>query len=285
MSELLLWKRLHRELGRLVDAFPGVAGVCVRDLGTDQGVAINADEVFPTASTIKIHILARLFSQAEAGELDLARRCLIDRARVPGSGVLAYLEDAAELTVRDVAVLMIIVSDNAATNLCIDWATIDGTNAMLRQLGITQTRLRRKMQDHGAILKGQENVATPSEIVRFLEILHRAEGLSPYVCEETLKVLKKPKRGYLTPGLPPDIVLANKPGGMERVRNDAGIVYLTRRPYAICVMSKYGQVDATEQERFIAEVARAVHVPMAALDVTSPFGQGLPPQPLGGDAR
>ena len=58
MSELLLWKRLHRELGGQVDAFPGVAGVCVRDLGTDHGIAINPDEVFPTASTIKIHILA-----------------------------------------------------------------------------------------------------------------------------------------------------------------------------------------------------------------------------------
>jgi beta-lactamase class A len=285
VSELLLWKRLHRELGRQVDAFPGVAGVYVRDLGTDQGVAINADEVFPTASTIKIHILARLFSLAEAGEVDLARRCVIDRARVPGSGVLAYLDDAAELALRDVAVLMIIVSDNAATNLCIDVATIDGTNAMLRRLGITQTCLRRKMQDHAAILMGQENVATPSEIVRFLEILHRAEGWSPYVCGETLKVLKKPKRGYLTPGLPQDIVLANKPGGMDRVRNDAGIVYLTRRPYAICVMSKYGQVDSTEQERFIAEVARTVHAHMATLDVTSPFGQGVPPQLLGGDAR
>jgi len=277
MSEALFWQRLSRELDPLVAGFPGVAGVYVRDLATGRHVAVNADELYPTASTIKMHILARLMQRAEAGEIDLERRVLIDEGvRVPGSGVLTYLDHAEHLTVRDVAVLMIIVSDNTATNLCIDWATIDGTNAMLRKLGLTKTVLRRKMQDHASVLRGDENVASPAEVVQFLDVLHRGEGLSRFVCDETLKVLKKPKRGFLAPGLPQDIEMANKPGAMDRIRNDAGIIYLKRRPYAICVMTKYGPPDRTLQERFIGDVAQTVHGYLATLDGTSAYGQGVP---------
>jgi len=277
MSEELLWRRLAAELDRHVAGFHGVAGVCVRDLETDRQIAIHGDEVFPTASTIKIAILARLMQLAEVGEVDLARRVRIDEAvHVPGSGVLTYLDDPQELTVRDVAVLMIIVSDNTATNLCIDWATVDGTNAMLRTLGLTKTTLRRKMQDFAAVVRGDENVASPVELVRLLEALHRAKGLSRFVCDATLNILKKPKHGYLAPGLPQDTPLANKPGGMERVRNDAGIVYLKRRPYAIAVMTKYGPPERTVQERFVVGASRTVYGYLATLDATSPYGQGLP---------
>src|SRR5579872_3987528 len=240
MSEQLVWQRLSAELDGLVAEFPGAAGLYVRDLVTGGQVAVNEQELFPTASTIKIHILARLMQRAEAGEIDLARKVVIDDAvRVP-EGVLMYFDLPEELTVRDIAVLMIIVSDNTATNLCIDWATIDGTNTMLRGLGLSQTTLRRKMQDQASVIRGDENVASPLEVVQFLEILHRGERLSRFVCTETLAILKKPKRGYLAPGLPQDIVMANKPGGMDRVRCDGGIVYHQRRPYAICVMTKYG---------------------------------------------
>jgi beta-lactamase class A len=82
-------------------------------------------------------------------------------------------------------------------------------------------------------------------------------------------------------GLPPDIVMANKPGAMDRVRCDGGIIYLKRRPYAICVMTKYGLAHGTVQEAFIGTVARAVHETMITLDATSSHGQGVPADVLG----
>jgi beta-lactamase class A len=171
---------------------------------------------------------------------------------------------------------MIDVSDNTATNLCIDWATIDGVNAMLRRLGLTQTALRRKMQDGAAIERGDENVATPAELVELLRKLFHGEGLSPWVCQETLRILRKPKHGYLQPGLPEDIEMANKPGAMGRVRNDAAIVYLPRRPYALCVMTARGPADRIAQERFIAGIAEIVHERLSTLDATNQYGQALP---------
>lgn len=278
MSEELLWARLHDGLTHHVRSFPGVAGVHVRDLTTAARVSIQGDVTFPTASMIKMHILAHLLERAEAGDIDMCRRVSIDDgAHVLGSGVLAQLDHPAELTVQDVAVLMIVVSDNSATNLCIDWATMHGTNDMSRRLGLTGTLLRRKMSDRDAIERGDENVSTPDEMAAFLDVLHHRRGLSPRVCDETLRILRKPKHGYLAPGLPEDAVLASKAGGMGGVRGDAAIVYLERRPYAVCAMTKYGLADRGIQERFVADAGRMIHEHMRALDRSNAYGLSMPP--------
>jgi beta-lactamase class A len=276
-NEGALWKQLSGLLSARIGSFPGLAGLCLRDLKSGEEIAIRGELLFPTASTIKMHILAHLLELSEAGELNWHERMNLDSSvSVPGGGVLTYLDDPVELTVRDVATLMIIVSDNTATNLCIDWATIDGVNNMLARLGLTSTVLRRKMQDHMSVREGNENLSTPSEVVQFLGMLHAEKGFSPAVCQETLRILKKPKRGYMAPGLPEDMVIANKPGGMDKVRNDAAIVYQERRPYALCIMTTYGLGDRRSAETFIVDTTSFIHGYMAMLDRSSPWGQGVP---------
>lgn len=276
MSNVWLWKRLENEVARRVEAFPGVAGVCVRDLVRGDGFGVHAGEEFPTASTIKIHILAQLLARAERGEIDLERKVrLTPDLMVPGSGVIAYLEGDLELSVLNIAILMISTSDNTATNLCIDWAGMEETNGLLRELGLTRTVLRRKMQDFDAVRRNDENVSTPTECVAMLEHLHNGRP-TPWVAERCLSIMKKWKKAPLNQAVPATIAVANKPGGMERVRCDAGIVYLPRRPYAIAVMTKFGLQEPADQERFIVETARLVHETMVALDTTNDAGLGLP---------
>jgi beta-lactamase class A len=276
-NENTLWEHLHGILEEKLGSFPGLAGLCFRDLKSGVEIEIRGDQQFPTASTIKMHILAHLLELREAGKLDWLERVKVDSTlSVPGSGVLAYLDDSTELTVRDIATLMIIVSDNTATNLCIDWATMEGVNDMLGRLGLTRTVLRRKMQDHGSVREGNENLSTPAEIIRFLDLLYSGHGFSSSTCEETLTILKKPKRGYMSPSLPEDLVIAGKPGGMDKVRNDAGIVYQERRPYALCIMTTYGLGDRRLGEQFIADTANFIHGYMAMLDRSGPWGQGVP---------
>ena len=275
MSFKRIWERLEQRLREKIEDFAGVAGVSVLDLRRGDGVSVRGDEEFPTASTIKIHILTQLLSRACRGEIDLAERVRVTpRMCGTGSGVLHYMEGEPELSVLDMAILMIIVSDNTATNLCIDWAGMEATNSLLRDMGLTATKLRRKMMDSEAIHRGDENVSTPNELVAMLEMLYQGKPSSE-VAEQVLRIIGKPKSTPLNRAIPSGLVVANKSGGMQRVRCDAGIVFLENRPYAIAVMTKFALEDVTRQEAFIVDVAREAHQTMVALDSTNDFGLGV----------
>lgn len=273
MTTSLFWQRLEDQLRTLIAGFPGIVGVAVKELAEGATLAINADEVFPTASTIKIHVLIQLLARAEAGELDLQQRIAIQpESHVLGSGVLAYLTGPVELTLLDLATLMIIASDNTATNLCIDAAGLEATDALIQRLGLTQTRLRRKMMDHIAAVREQENVATPHELVTVFDLLHRGEP-SPWVAQGVLEILKKPKHGFIDRALPATVAVANKPGWVEGAMCDAALVYLPRRPYAVALMTKHGMGSALEQEQFLFTLAATIHDSMVNLARSNRYGR------------
>ena len=276
MSQQLMWNKLESELQQMVERFPGAAGICLRELNGDNRISINGEEPFPTASTIKIHVLTQLLVKAEAGALDMQSKVVVTpQMHVPGSGIVGHLKGDVELTLYNLAVLMIALSDNTATNLCIDAAGMEETNGLLRSLGLTVTTLRRKMQDPDAIEENRENVASPDECVKMLLALHGGWP-SESVARECLAILKKPKDAPLNKVVPPDVPVANKPGGMDRVQCDAGIVYLPRRPYAVAIMSKHGMTDSQAQRQCIVDMARVVHETMHALDASNDYGLGLP---------
>ncbi len=269
----LLWQRLAQQLAATVAAFPGVAGIALQELGEGLTLGINNDEIFPTASTIKIHVLTKLLQRAEAGEIDLAKRITIDPAdHVLGSGVIAYLDGPVELSLRDMATLMMIASDNTATNLCIEQAGIAATNAFLQTMGLQQTLLRRKMMDNIAAVREEENVSTPAELVAMLALLQRGEP-SPTVAEQVLAIMQKPNGGFINRGIPPTVAVANKPGWIDAAMCDAALVYLPRRPYLLAVMTKYALCDAVAQENFIIDLSAAVYATMKALDTSSRYGR------------
>lgn len=273
MSSQLFWQNLQARIHPLVEDFPGVAGVAVRDVTGDGGFSLNGDEIFPTASTIKIHVLLQLLARAERGEVDLDERIAIDLTNtVQGSGVLWHLRGPVTLTLRDIATLMIIVSDNTATNICIERAGIDGTNALLRSLGLEKTVLRRKMLDAIAAVADRENISTPDELVQTLALLYEDKP-TPWVAQEALTILRKPKLGFVDRGLPPGTIFASKPGHVDGAMCDAALVSLPRRPYALAVMTKYAQCSDRQVEDFIAQVTETVHGAMAVWDRSNGFGR------------
>lgn len=269
----LFWQRLEDQLRTLMAGFPGVTGIAVKALTDGQTLAIHADEIFPTASTIKIHVLVQLLARAEAGEVDLQQRLAVSpESHVLGSGVLAYLQGPVELTLLDIAILMIIASDNTATNLCIDAAGLEATNALIQRLGLSQTHLRRKMMDHIAAVREQENVATPQELVTIFDLLHQGKP-SPWVAQQALEILKKPKHGFIDRALPDNVTVANKPGWVEGAMCDAALVYLPRRPYAVALMTKHSMVSARTQEQFLFTLAATIHESMVNLDRSNRYGR------------
>lgn len=273
MHEALLWERLHAKLKGLVDGFDGVAGIYVLDLTTNGEIRINADELFPTASSIKIHILTQLLLRAERGEVDLLEPFQVDPAEnVLGSGVLAYLDGPMTMTLLDIATLMIIVSDNTATNICLRVAGLEATNQMLADLGLTATKVRRKMMDHLAAVQEQENVSTPYELARMMEQLYRGK---PEVgaAAKALAILRKPKNSTLTEALPESTVFANKPGYVDGARCDVGLVELARRPYVVAIMSKYALGSSREHSEVLVQMARTIHQTFLALEKSNNYGR------------
>lgn len=271
--DALFFEQLRGELVQRVNRFAGVAGISILDLTSGQEIVINGDEVFPTASSIKIHILTQLILRAEQGELDLAARIQLDPNEIVfGSGILAHLDGPVEMTVLDIAILMIIVSDNTATNICLRLAGLAETNAMLNSLGLVQTRVRRKMQDHLAAVQEQENVSTPNELVRMMALLREGKP-TPATAAKVLEILRKPKNSTLTNALPENVVIANKPGYVDGARCDVGIVELARRPYIVAIMSKYAMDDAVGHAASLVEMAQVIHKHFVAMEKSNRYGR------------
>ncbi|MBE0633408.1 serine hydrolase [Candidatus Bathyarchaeota archaeon] len=200
---------------------------------------VFADEVFPTASIIKVPVLLEFYRQAADGILNPSEvHPLRDEFKVGGSGVLQFLSDKTQLTLEDWAKLMINLSDNTATNYMIDVVGMDNVNRVIEQLGLVDTRLRRKMQAKGIDPDKVENLTTPREFSTLLMMIMNHEGLDSGVCEKTLGALKLYKDGIIRDALPGDFEVADKSGWMGAVQCDSGIVY-AEKPYIVTVMAKH----------------------------------------------
>lgn len=141
--EQILWQKLAATVNEVDGRLDGVLAVAILDLSTGQKYLLHADEVMPTASSIKIAILAELYRQTQQGKVKLADFYTLQQSDlVGGSGITSVLTPGmTKLTLRDVAGLMISVSDNSATNVIIDRIGMENVNALLDSLGLTHTRL------------------------------------------------------------------------------------------------------------------------------------------------
>ena len=241
LKEQLLWQKLDASIHEVDQHLDGVLGVAILDLSNEHTLLLNADEVFPTASSIKIAILAEFYRQVQQGKLRFTDSYTLQSSDlVGGSGIAGALTPGVtKLTLRDVAALMISVSDNSATNVMIGRVGMDNVDALLDSLGLKQTRLNRKMMDIKAAGEGRENLASPREMMLLLEALYRGKILNKQYTEDYFSLLSIHKESYIPRELPEDLRIANKPGELEGVRNDCGIVFTGTRPYIICVMSTY----------------------------------------------
>jgi len=250
----------------------GALGFCALDLTSGERFALNENATFPQASAIKIAILMEVYKQAGEGKFKLTETRRIEKKdKTAGSGVLQELGDGTvELTLHDLCVLMILASDNTATNLLIDLVGMDNINRTLESLGLKQTRVRRRMLDTGASWRGDENVSTPAEAARIMELLFKGEFISREICDDIIAILKKTKETKLKSGLPADVVIANKPGSIAGVATEWAIVYLKDRPYVLVVMDNYGM----EEDAPVAmkEISRTVYEYFSRLSRATPHG-------------
>jgi beta-lactamase class A len=272
LSELLENKTLA-ELRRFDESFDGALGVAAIDLNTGRMFALHSDTVFPQASVIKIPILVRMFQAARVGSFHLDDAITMHPGdAVGGSGHLQeHLKfGSVTLTVRELIAAMIESSDNTATNKCIKMVGMDGVNRMMDELGLPHTRLRRKMMDSAAVARGDENVSTPAEMARLVEMIYRGKVVDQAACKEIIELMKKVSGG-MREGLPLDIETASKTGELPGARGEAGIVYLEGRPFVLGVMSAF--ID--DRRSPVPEVTRIVYRYFEKLAAANAYGNRL----------
>lgn len=286
----------QQEFTEAMDSFltglGGPVGVMVDHLDTDLKLEYNADERFPTASTMKTPLLYELYRQAEEGTIDLSERITTDYSnRVPGSGVLQNLDEGLQPTIRDIAELMIIVSDNWATDLLYERIGKDAMAATLKKLGLNDTflpltiremfctiaevdpadtsvdyeTLRQALKDATAdpdnlAYSGdpRNDVSSPRDMVKLSRMIHEGQGISDESRESIIKILKHQNFGTVIPGRLPidqEIETAHKTGSLRGVKADVGMVYSPRVNYCIAFMSKQ-QDDSAESTDRMARASR-----------------------------
>ena len=277
-KQQVLWQKLEANISDVDHGLDGVLGVAILDLSSGQKFLLHSDDVFPQASSIKVAVLAELYRQAQAGKLKLTDLYTVQATDlVPDSTIMGGLTPGVtRITLRDLATMMIAVSDNSATNVLIDRVGMENVNALMDSLGLAHTRLRRKMMDLKAASEGRENISTPAEMMTLLEDLYRGKVLNKEMTADFFVMLSTPKSSFIPRDLPEGLKIANKPGELEGVRNDSGVVFVENRPYVICVMTTYLHRERDGEEA-IAKISAAAYRMFDRLARASEYGRVVSP--------
>lgn len=277
-----LWSRMTGDITRMAEEVDGRVGVFIRGLDSGEVFTLRGDEVFPAASTIKLAVLLELFRQSQGGAGasglgGLAEAHLLQLGdRVEDSSILGHLAVGTRLTLHDLALFTVVVSDNSAANILIDRVGMAQVNDTLTKLGLGQTRLRRKMMDIQAARAGRENLATPRQLAELLTAIQGGPLLNEASRTDLMRLLLTPKDGFLTRLLPESLPVANKPGTLPGVRSDVGIVFVKGRPFVIAVMASHLR-DERQGEAAIARIALRAAALFEVLGEASPEGRIFSP--------
>lgn len=263
---------LESRLLPIITAHKGKVAVAVKHLGTGESFHHHGDQVMPTASLCKFPVMIEVYRQAAAKQVDLdAFITLKKEDKVPGSGVLtANFSPGSRFTLRDAVRLMIVFSDNTATNLVLDAIGIGATAATMEKMGYPNTKIHSKSfrRDTSVFPERSKKYGlgstTADEMIRLCEAVYRKQVVSPPACEEMLEFLSAcDDRDKLPKLLPPGTKVAFKTGSLADTRTAAGIIECPAGPVAVCVLSYDNEdkrwVPDNAGNVLCAEIARAVY--------------------------
>lgn len=254
---------MNEKIQSYLKSQPGEQAVVFKDLTSGKTLGINEDAVFPSASTIKLVIMACLLEQVRNGSLSLEQPIVLtDEMRTGGDGILKELRAGHRFALQEILTLMIIVSDNTATNLLIQLLGMDAINQMAKRIGLRKTVLGRRMMDSEAKKQGRDNFTCAADLARILELIYREECVDVTASRLMLDTLRRQQQsGRLQLYLPEEIEVAHKCGDLDFLEHDAGLVLLPKRPYLIVVLTKDNPTNKDGRE-VIGTVSRIVYEEM-----------------------
>lgn len=233
--------------------------IVLKDLTNDKWIyLLDENRAVPSASTIKILIMIEALNQVLEGKYQLNESIKIKEEDKVNFSIIKDLT-AEVYSFIDLITLMIIVSDNTATNILIDLLGYDNINKMGDKLGLNNTILSRKMMDFKAIKEGQQNYTSAMDMAIIIESIYRNQILSPDMCDLMIDILKKQKyKDCLCRFLLENVSIAHKTGGLKNLSHDIGIFYLDNMDYLLGVFVTEASSDI-EAKEIIGKVSKVVY--------------------------
>ena len=268
---------LQERLKQLAATFPGKVGLYVRNVETGATVAINADETYPMASTYKVAIMTEVFRQVDAGKISLDERVTLKQSDLRlGSGLFMYFKPGIAPTIHDLLLLMIVVSDNEATDILLNRVGAANVTATMKSLGVQNLRVDRtteqiisdwlaagnpvyvgksaadliahpdafpsltqaQMDKAGQTLTDDPRDHTsPRAMAQLLEKIVKSEAASEKSCQDMLGIMQKQEhRGRISRYMG-EMTTATKSGTIGLTTNDVGILYLGKQHVVVTVFT------------------------------------------------
>ena len=223
---------LRDKIKSYINELDGVASVIVKDLDGGEKISFNEEIVFPAASIIKLSIIWELFKKIDSNKISWNDEVTMDEThKVKGFGILKELHSGIKLSVEDLATLMIILSDNVATNILIDILGMDSINRAVEKIGLKNTTLQRKMMDVEAKKRGLDNLTTAMDTAIILEKLLESNKI--------IDILKRQQCNNKLPALiDSNVQFPHKTGDLPGIEHDAGIMFLENCSVIVVVMTK-----------------------------------------------
>ena len=228
---------LKEEILKSIDFEKMKCSFVVKNLKTGECASYNDKQVVPSASIIKVFIMGEILRQVKEGKLSLKQRIVVEKdVKVPFS-ILTILDDGNSYSLADIITLMIVQSDNTASNILSDLAGMDNVNNFIRSLGLKDSVLQRKMMDFNARKEGRENYTTASEMSEMMELLYNGKVVDKDISAYMLDVMKKQlDTSMMMLNIPDETVVAHKTGELDFLDHEAGIVYTDNGDYIFCVL-------------------------------------------------
>ena len=236
MEKYTEWKK---EIEKIISQVEGKVCVNFYDLNKNNGFSINGDKKVLSASMIKLLILAELMKKNSENKFSLSDTIMIENSmKTGGDGVLKELNSGHHFTLKELATLMIIVSDNQATNILIDFLGMENINQLGKELRLKETFLDRKMMDIEARKKGYDNYTCADDISLLLKLIYQEKLINKEASQLMLDILLRQQQGErLQRYLPSDIKIAHKCGDLDNLENDGGIIWIGDKAYILVVLT------------------------------------------------
>ena len=229
-TELSVLQAMEAEMASI----PGHVGFYYKNLVTGFTYGVRAEETYLAASVIKFPILLHVLDRAAKGEISLSDKLTVENwEKVPSCGGLNQFTDAVTADIRTLCRLMIVLSDNTATNKLIRFCGMDRCNEAFREMGLSKTVLNRLLFDYEAAKQGFQNYICPKEIGMLLEKLYNKAFVSSDVSQYAIDILLDQQIGHKLEGKLTGVPVAHKTGEDDGLSNDVGIVF-AKEPFVIC---------------------------------------------------